>query len=100
MAKPEFPRVYMGDYVREYVPGYELDALRRALERAGYVVRDVPNNPWQLFAVDGDGLTGGVYCNSQGLVSMPAEIHEYLTQEVRNPAYGFPDMRPAKDAAE
>lgn len=80
-------RVYMKGYKRGVTATTEeLVALEEILWNAGYVIREVPQNEWQLFAVDRGLLTGGVYINKSGEISMPEEIYEYLEQEVRGNA--------------
>ena len=87
----EYQSPYMGAYVRTFLEPGELEALRATLIAAGIELRDVPANPWQLCAFEVGRRRGGIYVNKHGETSMPAEIFEYLEQDVRVPgrAYGF-----------
>jgi hypothetical protein len=72
-----------GPYVRFFATDEDLATLWRVLERAGYEVYDVPQNPWLLKGVRFKEEKGGVYTNKYGEISAPAEIYEYFTEEVQ-----------------
>lgn len=74
---------WMKGYVRDLtVSEDEMVTLKDALVRRGYTLRDVPQNEWQLFAVDRGFATGGVYTNRRGEISMPEEVFDVLKKEV------------------